>query len=149
MMQLQTPDSARLPELPRDSEHIRILVIVHYVYAGLTGLGVLFIGAHFLIMRTALHFAQTQQAAKGSTKAMEMEFFTSFMWVIYGVLGVVFITKLTLNLLSARAMSQRRSRVLSLVTAGFNCLDIPLGLVLGIFTFIVLFRDSVKRSYGE
>lgn len=146
---IQQPTPEQLPELPKDREHIRILVIMHYVYAGLIGLGVLFLGAHFLIMRTALHFAQAEQAAKGSTKAMEMDLVSSFMWIIYGILGVIFIAKLTLNLLSARAMSKRKGRVLSLITAGLNCLNMPFGLVLGIFTFIVLFRDSVRRSYGE
>ena len=36
----------------------------------------------------------------------------------------------------------------SLVIAALCCLNMPLGTVLGVFTFIVLTRDSVKAQYA-
>jgi hypothetical protein len=33
------------------------------------------------------------------------------------------------------------------VVAGINCLHIPLGTVLGIFTIVVLCRESVRELY--
>jgi hypothetical protein len=33
--------------------------------------------------------------------------------------------------------------------AGINCIFIPIGTVLGVFTIIVLTRDSVKELFGE
>jgi hypothetical protein len=33
--------------------------------------------------------------------------------------------------------------------AGFACLFMPFGTLLGVFTIIVLQRDSVRRLYGE
>jgi SNF family Na+-dependent transporter len=58
---------------------------------------------------------------------------------------------LTLGILiiySGRCIKARRNWIFSLVIAGFMCLSVPLGTALGVFTFIVLLRDSVKRLYG-
>ena len=37
----------------------------------------------------------------------------------------------------------------SQIMAGVNCLSIPFGLLLGVFTLIVLARPSVKALYAE
>ena len=52
-----------------------------------------------------------------------------------------------LTLISGRAIAQRRWRIFSLVMAGVNCASIPLGTLLGVFTFIVLLRPSVRSLY--
>jgi hypothetical protein len=36
----------------------------------------------------------------------------------------------------------------SLVIAGLNCIQIPFGTALGVFTIIVLLRDSVREAYA-
>jgi hypothetical protein len=51
------------------------------------------------------------------------------------------------NLLSGLWIRARRNRVFSLVVAGINCFQVPLGTALGIFTIIVLMRDSVRELY--
>ncbi|HEX8915087.1 MAG TPA: hypothetical protein VF796_22235 [Humisphaera sp.] len=48
---------------------------------------------------------------------------------------------------SARNLSRRRGRTFTFVTAGILCLQMPLGTVLGVFTFIVLNRESVRAAY--
>jgi len=53
------------------------------------------------------------------------------------------------NFLSARFIKARRHRAFSLVVSGFNCLHMPLGTVLGVFTFIVLGRESVREIYED
>jgi hypothetical protein len=36
-----------------------------------------------------------------------------------------------------------------MVVAGLNCAQMPLGTVLGVFTLMVLSRESVKSLYSE
>ena len=62
-------------------------------------------------------------------------------------MGIVFVAAAVLNIFSARFMKQRRHRTFSLVVGGMNCLNAPLGTVLGVFTLLVLMRDSVRASY--
>lgn len=51
-------------------------------------------------------------------------------------------------LLAGRRLSQRRSYTYCLVVACIECLFMPFGTVLGIFTIIVLTRPSVKGRFG-
>jgi hypothetical protein len=52
-----------------------------------------------------------------------------------------------LTIVSGRAIAQRKWRVFSLVMAGVNCASFPLGTLLGVFSFIVLLRPSVRALY--
>src|SRR5579864_515766 len=45
------------------------------------------------------------------------------------------------------SIKQRRSRTFYLVLAAISCLEMPYGTVLGVFTFIVLGRDSIARQF--
>ena len=67
----------------------------------------------------------------------------------YLFLGVFIVLKIILNLMSAHYMGRRRHKVFSMITAGLNCLSIPLGTILGIFTFVVLSRQSVEAIYHK
>ncbi len=49
---------------------------------------------------------------------------------------------------SGRCISQQRRRTFSLIMGLINCLCVPLGTVLGVFTFITLGRPSVREIYS-
>ena len=53
-----------------------------------------------------------------------------------------------LNLISARMIDKRKSRSFTQVIAALNCLNIPFGIALGIFTFVVLGNKDVRTEYG-
>jgi hypothetical protein len=49
---------------------------------------------------------------------------------------------------SGRFLKQRKNYTFSFIIACFSCAAFPFGTILGVFTIIVLSRDSVKRIYG-
>ncbi len=51
------------------------------------------------------------------------------------------------NVVSGWCLWKRKSRTFSLVVAAFNCVHMPIGTVLGVFTIVVLVRDSVRELY--
>ncbi|MBC8352405.1 MAG: hypothetical protein H8E66_10485 [Planctomycetes bacterium] len=51
------------------------------------------------------------------------------------------------NVYAARCLAQRKHRTFCLLTAGFNCLHAPLGLILGVCTFLVLLRPTVEDLF--
>lgn len=51
-------------------------------------------------------------------------------------------------ILSGRFLQQRKHYWFSFVLACIACAFMPFGTVLGVFTIIVLSRDSVKAFYG-
>jgi len=53
------------------------------------------------------------------------------------------------NLISGVFLKRRKNRLFSMVVAGLNCLQVPFGTVLGVFTILVLVRPSVMQIYEE
>lgn len=174
-----------LPEDLRDTEHLRLLAIFHYVLSGLGLLGLLFLAGHFLIMQTVftamkdlpqnIPAATVEPVEEGSQvddvvvygeetseqmspeEAAEVAEFASGvfdsllgpMMIFYAIAGVFILVMMVLNFLSARKMGQRKGRIFSMVVAGFNCVNFPLGTALGVFTFVVLSRTSIEVSYRK
>lgn len=140
------------PALPnKDASHLKTLAICHYVIAGLSVLGLGFLALHYMIMRTV--FMNPDIWKDQGQKAQEMpfkpeEFFGYFQW-FYIIAGIFIVVGGILTLMSGRFISQRKKRVFSIVVAGLNCLHFPFGMALGIFTLVVITRDSVKRLYSE
>lgn len=76
------------------------------------------------------------------------DFFKIFIW-FYFVLGFILVTAGVLNLLSGLSLRQRKHRIFSLVVGCLNCLQVPFGTVLGVFTIMVLSRTSVREYYED
>jgi hypothetical protein len=127
-----------------DADHLKLLSIFHFVGAGLAVLGILFLLAHYAMFHTLLSNPKMWENQKDGPPPAE--FFAVFKW-FYLIVGVWFVTSGVLNLLSGLFMRSRKHRTFSLVVAGINCVHIPLGTVLGVFTLIVLIRNSVRELY--
>jgi hypothetical protein len=128
----------------KDADHLRILAIFHYIFAGLALVGIGFLCLHFWVMNTVFTNPEIWKNAKDPPPP---EFFAIFKWV-YLLVACLFLVAGVLNLLSASYLRLRQNRIFSIVVAGLNCLQIPFGTALGIFTLVVLTRDSVRQSYG-
>jgi hypothetical protein len=146
--------ASQIPPLPRsqhnvDQEHLNLLSIFHFVCAGLAVFGLLFLFAHYTIMHSVFMnpklWENQKPPASGPPPAI---FFKFFLW-FYVIFGVWFIASGVLNLFSGFFLRARKRRTFSLVTAAINCLHIPLGTVLGVFTILVLSRESVRQLYQE
>lgn len=141
---MQAPPPAPAVRNP-DDEHLKLLSAFHWVVCGFSVLGLLFLILHYTLMQTILLNPKTWEKSRETPPA---EFIT-VMLVMYGVMTVILIAYAIANALSARYLRQRKHRGFSLVVAGANCLQIPIGTTLGVFTFIVLLRPSVAYSYAR
>jgi len=138
----------QLPPLPRDqrkidADHLNLLSIFHFVGAGLALPGLMFVFAHYMMFHA---FIANPQMWQNQKQAPPAEFFALFKW-FYIVFGFWFVVSGVLNVISGFCIRAKKHRTFSLVTAAINCLHVPLGTVLGIFTIIVLIRDSVREVY--
>jgi hypothetical protein len=139
-----------LPPLTRDQtkadlDHLRLLSIFHYVGAGLAILGLGLLAVHYLFFHAFLYNHEMWKNQKGAVPPPR-EFFAIFKW-FYVAFGVWFVTSGILNVLSGVFLGRRKFRTFSLVVAAMNCVHVPLGTVLGVFTIIVLLRPSVREIY--
>ena len=127
-----------------DAEHIRLLSIFHFVSAGLAFMGVFFSSLYFVLFHAI--FANPELWAKSQQGPPPAEIIAIFRWFI-GFFVVWFLVSAVGNLLSGLFLRARRHRIFSMVVASLNCLHIPIGTALGIFTLVVLARESVRRMY--
>ncbi len=135
------------PPLPnKDAEHVRTLAICHYVCAGLAIAGIGFLVLHYSIMKMFFANPKIWENAKEQPPFDPVEFFALFQW-LYLIMGVLMVVGGVLTLVSGRFIHRRVHRTFSLVIAALNCLHFPFGTALGVFTLVILSRDSVRRLY--
>jgi len=139
---------SQLPPLMRDQRaidagHLNVLAIFHFVAAGMALLGIAFLGLHYALFHAFL--SDPAMWAKQKNPPPK-EFFAMFEW-FYVVFGVWFGASAIFNLISGLCIRRRTHRNFSIMVAAFNCLQMPLGTVLGVFTIIVLMRDTVREVY--
>jgi len=127
-----------------DEEHLKLLRI-GYIIIGVTD-------AFFALMPlvyVAIGIAMTASGIQMPTRPGEPSLAViGGFFVVFGiVLCLFFAVQAVLQLLAARALGKRRSRLLCQVAAAASCLQMPWGVVLAVFTFLVLGRESVKQLF--
>jgi len=140
---------SELPPIPRDqrkidANHLNLLAVFHFVGAGLALLGILFLLFHYTIMHAMFTNPQFWQNQKQGPPPAQI--FAMFKW-FYVFFGAWFLASAVLNVISGFRLRARKGRTFSLVVAAVNCLHVPLVTVLGVFTIVVLVRDSVQELY--
>ncbi|MBI3864084.1 MAG: hypothetical protein HY290_19550 [Planctomycetia bacterium] len=128
-----------------DEQHLNLLAIFHYVVAGITALGgcfpIIHLGVGIAILSGSFRPEPNDPAA------------TTFIgWMFTGIAGAIIIVMWSLAivvLIGGRCLHQRRRPTFCLVVAGLECVLVPFGTVLGVFTIIVLLRPSVRQLFGE
>jgi hypothetical protein len=122
-----------------DEEHLRLLAFFHYVSGGITVAFCLFFGVWMVVM--AAIFSSVPPTPD---HAPPIAIFWGFGFVF--VLGMAYGI---LEIISGRLIGAKRRRLFSLIVAIPRLLFLPYGLILSIFTLIVLERRTVKALYQE
>jgi hypothetical protein len=127
------------------ADHLRLLSVFHYIWAALGIFGLGFLALHWSIMSPMLdpEFLARQ---KNPPPPEMIRIFAHFGW-FYAAFAVYGVTTMVLNALAGRWLQARRNRTFCIVVAALNCISIPLGTVLGVFTLVVLTKPDVQRSF--
>jgi hypothetical protein len=130
--------------MSQDEDHLRLLSIFHYVVAGLAGLFALFPIFH-LIIGLMFILAPSKFAGKGEPPPAFFGWFFVIFASVFITLGWVFAGFV---FTAARLLAKRKHYMFCLVMAGVECVFMPFGTVLGVFTIVVLMRESVKHLFS-
>lgn len=134
-----------LTRVDQDREHLHLLSVFHFILAGLSLVGIPFLALHyFMMIRVFLNDATWRSATNGSPPPDE---FFLVLNIFYIVMGVMMVLSAVANALSGWYLRQWKNRMFSLIVSGLNMLAMPIGTALGIFTLVVLCRNSVRRKY--
>lgn len=128
----------------RDKEHLRLLMMFHYVLAAMD-----VVAGCSPIVHVAMGIAMVSgafDAGPNPPPPMMGWLFT----VVGSTLMIVFWSLAILHLLAAWWLSKRAHYHLVFAIACVECLKFPQGTLLGVFTILVLLRPSVKALFrGE
>ena len=129
--------------MTQDEEYLNLISIFHYVVAGITAVFSLFPVLH-LVIGIAI-----ASGAFSGVDGDEVPPFIGWLFIVIAVIMIVIgLGVAGLMAFAGRAIRQRRNHTFCVVVAAVACLMFPFGTVLGIFTIIILSRDSVKRLFG-
>ena len=129
-----------------DNEHLRLLSIFYYVSAGTTAL-ISCVPIIHLLVGIGLIVAGESMASDGNNAPP-----TFIGWFFCGIASFIILTGWTiafLKFLAGRYVAQKKNHTFCLVIAGFSCFAMPYGTILGVMTFMVLLRDSVKEEFNQ
>lgn len=129
----------------QDEEHLRLLSIFHYVVGGLTALFACIFLLHLGMGITMLVAPEQFTGGKGPPPPH----FVGWMFTAMG--GGLFLLGEALAacmILAGRALARRRRHTFVFVIACIECIQMPFGTVLGVFTILVLSRPTVKALFA-
>ena len=130
----------------RDKEHLQLLAIFHYVVAGLAAFF-----SFFPLLYTTVGAIFIFAARHGTAKPGE-DLPPEFLGWIFAVLGsLLFLIGIAMAiciLIAGRSLALRKGYSFALVMSCIECLFIPFGTILGVFTIVVLSRESVKALFS-
>ena len=128
----------------QDTEQLRLLSIFHYVVAGILALF-----SMFPILHVVMGIAMVTGAFDNVGNGNRLPAFFGWMFIIFPSFIILCGMAMAVCIaIAGRRLSEVRSYTYCLVVAGIECIFMPFGTVLGVFTIIILMRPTVKQLFG-
>ncbi|MBM4277311.1 MAG: hypothetical protein FJ130_05415 [Deltaproteobacteria bacterium] len=125
----------------QDQDHLNLLSIFHYIVGGIAAL---FSFLPVIHLALGILFLIAPQRMGGSPPPQ----FLGWIFIIMGggfmLIGWAFAVCV---ILAGRYIVRHKHYIFCLVIASLNCLFMPFGTILGVFTIVVLVRPSVKALF--
>jgi len=128
--------------MTQDEQHLDLLAIFHYIVGGMTALF-----SCMFLLHVAMGIAMLCGAFDG--KDAPPRFFAWFFILFPSVFIIAGWMLAGFIIAAGRRLKRRVSRTFCLVVAGLECILMPFGTVLGVFTILVLMKDSVKQIFTD
>jgi hypothetical protein len=128
----------------QDGEHLQLLAIFHYVVAGLAA-WLSFLSVFYSLIGGFLLYAAQHP---GPSNQAPPPVFLGWIFIVVGAVFFIAGPAMAICILIAgRRLSRRKCYTFALVMACIECLFIPLGTILGVFTIVALSHESVKALF--
>lgn len=128
-----------------DEQHLQLLAIFHYVVGGLTALfacmPLIHLGIGIAMIVAPQSFGTQSEQQPPAFVGWTFAALGGMFFVLGQILAVCIIV-------SGRFINRRRRYTYVFVMACIECIFMPFGTVLGVFTIIVLMRESVKQLFN-
>lgn len=129
------------------SQHLKVLSIVYYVFAGIMGLLSCIPFIHIFLGISALNNPEMFEGESNPEEASKM-----FGYLFTGIGSLVVLigwTVTILTFLTGRFIGKQQRWLYCMVMSGILCLSFPFGTVLGITSLILLSKPQYKSLFEE
>jgi hypothetical protein len=127
-----------------DDEHLRLLALFHYISGGVTVVFSLLFALWCIFAATMM--ASIPQRSPGDPPLQGMP---QMIFVVFGIFSALGVVYGTVEIASGRFIRERRHRVFTIIAALPRLLFLSYGVVLTVFTLMVLDRPSVHQLYRQ
>jgi hypothetical protein len=129
-----------------DREHLRLLEIFFYIAGGSKVLFALFPLIYVVMGAVFVGFASHMPQKPGEpSPAIVGWFMAGFGLIISAIIAGLGVAQIY----AGRCIHRRHKRVVCFIIAALGCLNMPWGIAIGVFSFIVLSRQSVACLFSE
>jgi hypothetical protein len=128
----------------QDAEHLQLLAIFHYVVGGLAAL-FSFCPLFYSVIGGFLLYAAQHPGPNNQEPPPAL-----LGWIFIAIGAVFFLAGITMAiciLVAGRCLARRKGYSFALIMACIECLFVPFGTILGVFTIVALSRESVKALF--
>ncbi len=129
-----------------DLEHLKLLSIFHYIVGAIM---LLFSFLPLIHVGIGLFMILSPESLIDNGGEQPPAFVGWLFAIIGAIVCAIGLAISICTILSGRFLSRKIKYMYSFVMACIECLFMPFGTILGVFTIIVLSRDSVKVIYGR
>jgi len=132
--------------MDEDRNHLQLLSVFHYILGGITAFFACFPAIH-LVMGLMMVL---RPEIFGPNANNQPPAFMGWFFVFMGGLFILGGWALAICMIFAgRFLARRRKYIFCMVIAAIECIFMPFGTVLGVFTIIILQKDTVKGLFEE
>ncbi len=130
----------------RDDEHIKLLSIFHYI---LGGMNMLLGCAGFIYVLIGIVAASGGMDTPHQKDPFPATAFGTLFIVIGSAIVLFGLVLGSLTIYTGLCLVRRQKSTLIYVISGINCLQVPWGTLLGVFTILVMGRPTVKAQFDS
>jgi hypothetical protein len=129
-----------------DEANIDMLAIFHYVVGAFMALFSLF---PLIYLVFGMFFIFAPDITNNSQPSSAPEF-VGYIFIVIGIVFVLIGEALAFSVIySGRQLQKKQKRMFSFIIACIMCFFVPFGTILGVFTIVVLSKDSVIALYNR
>jgi uncharacterized membrane protein len=133
-------------QMNRDKEHLQLLAIFHYVVAGLAAMLSFFPLLYSVLGAFLLYAAHHPGSGNQEPPPAVLGWVFILLGALFFLAGV---TMAICVLIAGRSLAFCKRYSFAIVMACIECLFIPFGTILGVFTIVVLSRESVRPLFSK
>jgi hypothetical protein len=131
--------------MTENEQHLKLLSTFHYIVGGL---GALFACFPLIHVTLGIMMVASRDFLNGGHKGPTPPAFIGYFFILMGGFFVLCGWAAAIcTVISGRYLARRKKRMFSFVMAAILCMFVPFGSVLGVFTIIVLSKESVQKLY--